>query len=99
MMKRCLYVALLAMMVAGPVHAASPKNGAKLYNVHCASCHGMQGRAEMPGVPDFKRHGLFKPDATLVNLVERGSRAMPAYRGLLSREEILDILAYIRSFY
>lgn len=98
-MKNLLAAVAACMLMVGAAQAASPVNGGKLYNLHCVSCHGHNGQAQMPGVPDFKRRGLFKPNTQMVNLVERGSGVMPAYRGLLSREEILDVLAYIRSFY
>lgn len=99
-------IALLGLMLAlgGPLYtgtaqAADPRNGAKLYNSHCASCHGPRGQGAMPGVPDFSRgQSLFRADAPLVQVIENGSGIMPAYRGLLSTQDILDVIAHLRTF-
>lgn len=82
------------------VQAADPRNGAKIYNHHCAGCHGAQGNGMMPGMPNFQRgEGLMKPDAALVQTLERGSGVMPAYRGLLTTQEMLDVVAYLRTIH
>ena len=81
-------------------HAADPRNGANLYNNHCAGCHGAQGNGVMPGMPNFLRgEGLLKSDATLVQTLERGAGMMPAFRGLLTTQELLDVIAYLRTMH
>lgn len=95
-------VALLAAVIftAAPVQAADPRNGAKIYNNHCAGCHGAQGNGMMPGMPNFLRgEGLMKPDAVLVQTLERGAGMMPAFRGLLTTQELLDVVAYLRTMH
>ena len=92
-------LALAGLMAAQSAQAADPRNGAKLYNMHCSSCHSVNGRGGMPGVPDFSRGGaLFKPDAKLVSVIEQGAGIMPAYRGLMSTNDILDVIAHLRTF-
>ncbi len=90
---------LLALMGwNGIVHAADPGNGGKIYATHCSSCHGEDGASTMPGTPDFsRRERLFKPDMALLVSIRDGISVMPAYRGLLTDQEILDIVAYLRS--
>ena len=79
--------------------AADPRNGAKLYNMHCESCHGSGGRGGvMPGVPDFSRgEGLFQSDAALVSLLEEGRGMKPSYLGLMTTRDMLDVIAYLRT--
>ena len=92
-------MALAGLLAVNTAQAADPRNGAKLYNMHCSSCHSVNGRGGMPGVPDFSRGGaLFKPDAKLVSVIEQGVGVMPAYRGLMSTRDILDVIAHLRTF-
>lgn len=80
--------------------AADPRNGSRLYNNHCADCHGAQGGGMMPGMPNFLRgEGLMKPDAALVQTLELGSGMMPGFRGLLTTQEMLDVVAYLRTMH
>lgn len=78
--------------------AADPQKGGKLYTKNCQSCHGANGTAQMPGVPDFRRgEGLFRSDDDLLQFIRNGSGMMPAYRGLLSDRDILDVISYLRT--
>ncbi len=93
-----LLLLAVAATAAGSAQAADPRNGAKLYNMHCAGCHGVRGTARMAGVPDFSRgQALFKSDPDLLLTIENGRGVMPAFRGLMSTREILDVLAYLRT--
>ena len=84
--------------IALPVSAADINNGGQLYARHCQTCHGDRGRPMMPGMPDFTRgEKLFQADASLVSSIKQGKSVMPAYRGLLTDEEILDVVAYLRT--
>ena len=94
-----LCAAVAGMLSAAQVQAANPLNGAKIYNMHCSSCHGPRGKGAMPGTPDFSRgQNLFVPDAQLVRAIEQGSGVMPAYRGLLTIQDIHDVIAHLRTF-
>ena len=91
-------LAMWVMLVVTPAQAADPRAGAKLYNMHCTTCHGARGVARMPGVPDFRRGGaLFKSDPQLLQMIEQGGGVMPAFRGLMSTYEIMDVIAYLRT--
>lgn len=79
--------------------AADVTKGAELYRLHCAGCHGGDGRPVMPTAPDFSRPAaLLKPDLLLLGVVRSGRGPMPAYRGRLRDAEILDIVAHLRTF-
>lgn len=83
--------ATAAMAASGDGGTSSP---AVLYQTHCADCHGNDGRG-VAGIDDL-RQGLSRPDPDIVLMLERGQGTMPAYQGLLSRRELLDIVAYVR---
>ena len=99
-MTRALAVALALAMVgfAGLAQAADPLKGAKLYNQRCADCHGSNGQPTMSGVPDFSRNqALMQSDLDLIRTISVGKGMMPAFQGLLSEQQILDVIAYLRT--
>lgn len=94
------FLLLSALFNGSVAQAADPTNGAKLYNRQCVDCHGAQGNGMMPGMPNFLRgEGLMKSDAALVQTLERGSGVMPAFRGLLTTQDMLDVIAYLRTMH
>lgn len=73
-------------------------NGREVYEMHCQTCHGMDGQSMEPGVPDFSRgEALYAPDVDLVQRLRDGDGHLPSYRGLLTDEELRDVVAYIRT--
>jgi len=89
------------------------KNGARLYKVHCASCHGSRGE----GDPDWRQrdadgslqspplngtgHTWHHPLAALYHVIMNGSPGgqgnMPAWKDKLSKEGALSIIAWFQS--
>ena len=95
--KAALMVALLALASASAL-AADVNKGRKLYASHCAGCHGSDGVPAMPGAPNFKRaEGMLRPDVQLLNGIKAGKGAMPGFFGILKEQEILDVIAYMRT--
>jgi cytochrome c6 len=97
-------LALLAFFVlsfgSGRAQAGDTINGGKLYAVHCVSCHGATGVNVMPDAPNFAQgEGLLKPDFVLLSSIKNGINAMPAYQGILSDQDILDVIVYLRTLY
>jgi cytochrome c6 len=92
-------VSILALLgPVGSAHAADPSKGAKFYRQYCADCHGNRGAPNMPGVPDFSRNQrLMQSDLALVKSISIGKGMMPAFQGRLSENDILDVIAYLRT--
>lgn len=78
------------------------RNGAHLYRIHCAICHGLPGQAlapigkgEFPKPPHlFKGHGVTDdPPGETYWKVANGIRltGMPAFSGALSEDEMWQI--------
>jgi len=83
---------------ASVAHAADVFKGRDYYANYCEVCHSVDGRGKVPGVPNFARgEGLMYSDLNLLGVVQQGKGAMPAYRGLLSERQILDVIAYLRT--
>jgi len=79
-------------------NAADMMRGQKVYMTHCVACHGPRGISVAPNTPNFaKGEGLSQPDMMLLQSVKMGKKAQPPFFGILSDQEILDSLAYIRT--
>lgn len=89
---------LLALWSSAAAHAADTTKGGSLYAAHCAACHGASGASVMPGAPSFARsEGLLQPDLVLLAAIKAGKNVMPAFQGMLSDRDILDVIAYLRT--
>jgi mono/diheme cytochrome c family protein len=80
------------------VRAADTIKGGEVYAEHCASCHGASGMSVMPNAPNFAQNeSLMQPDPSLLTSIRNGKNAMPAYQGILSDRDILDVIVYLRT--
>lgn len=100
-MKRHLAAAIAAaasLAASSLASGADIARGAGLYQRHCANCHGVSGISVWPGSPNLaRREGLMKPDRVLLQVLSTGRGVKPGFRGLLTDEEILDVIAYSRT--
>jgi cytochrome c6 len=93
-----LVVALLAFSFSGKLYAADTFKGQRLYNANCVICHGSSGESTLPGTPNLnRRENMLKPDFTLLASIRAGRNAMPAFQGILSDRDIMDVIAYVRT--
>lgn len=91
---------LLALGLHGTLQAADSIKGGRLYANHCARCHGASGISEMPGAPNFARgEAMLRPDMTLLSAIRTGKNAMPAFQGMLTDREIMDVIAHLRTLH
>jgi len=90
--------ALLILTCGATAQAADIFKGREVYELHCQTCHGIDGRSIEPGTPDFSRgESLFAPDSELVRQLRDGGGMKPAYRGMLTDNELRDVVAYVRT--
>jgi mono/diheme cytochrome c family protein len=93
-----IMAAVVAATVSGSLQAADIYKGKEVYDLYCQTCHGTDGRSMEPGTPDFSRgESLFAPDSELVRSLRDGGDFKPAFRGMLSDEELRDVIAYVRT--
>ena len=98
--RRVLFLARLGLlaMLPMPVFAADADRGQKLYSVHCAGCHGVDGISVMSQAPNLASFELLtQPDQSLVDVIRDGRNTMPQYLGILKESEILDVVSYLRT--
>ncbi len=95
---RLAVAAVLALVTVPVANAQDIFAGRTIYEDHCASCHGLDGRPTVPGTPDFSEgSSLFVSDAELIRVVKSGKSLMPAYDRVLKESEVLDVISYLRT--
>ena len=91
-------VLLATAALTGQAQAADVFAGSRIYDRHCEQCHGPDGRGLAAGTPDFQAGAaLMQPDLTIYRTVSGGKGGMPSFRGILDEQEILDVIAYLRT--
>lgn len=106
----CLIMCVSAQGLAEPVLTETQKkqikNGAKLFQQHCAMCHGKTGKGDGPVGKSLKppprnfqkaQFKYSKNDKELLAFIQKGKGAMPAWEKVLKPEQIQDIIAYIHT--
>lgn len=72
--------------------------GQKLYNMQCANCHGTERQGNGANFPKLTSLGRKYTPAQVMDILEKGRGAMPAYRHvpLADRQAIVDFLMDIQ---
>ncbi|HEC19918.1 MAG TPA: cytochrome c [Gammaproteobacteria bacterium] len=96
-----LFLGLLFLAAStGVALAGDPMKGRPLYVEHCSGCHGLNGQPQVAEVPNFKMgQGLMQSDQQMLDFVKRGKLVMPGFKGILTDDQILDIIAHVRTFF
>ena len=99
MIKYVRITALAALVAAAvPAGAVDLARGQRLYNLHCASCHGITGIPVMPDTPNLAmREGMNQPDIVIMQSLKMGKKNKPPFFGRLNDQELLDIVQYTRN--
>jgi len=97
-----------------PVDPDQLATGKRVYDATCAACHGAKGEGQpnwkvpvngvFPAPPhDGSGHTWHHPDQVLLEVIANGSglpnSAMPAYADILTEQERVAVLAYIKTFW
>jgi mono/diheme cytochrome c family protein len=91
------------------MHAgAQMAKGKSLYERHCLACHGVSGKGDgptgklvIPPAADLTSpESSKKTDAEWLSIIENGKpgTAMMGFKGQLSKADLQELVAYIRSF-
>jgi mono/diheme cytochrome c family protein len=87
-------------------NGSSNHQASQLFGKLCVLCHGPDGKGSgvrntMPAIPDFTRRGWHerRADPQLVQSILDGrGTGMPAFGAKISREQVRELVAFIRSF-
>ena len=98
-------------LLAGLAALSSPAttwaaNGQDVFTEHCASCHGVDGKARTPAGKKFRVKDLTESKLAESDIEKqivsgtqdaKGNARMPAFKGKLSPEEIAALVAYVKT--
>jgi mono/diheme cytochrome c family protein len=99
--KASLIISALTLVFSSAYTFASP--GADTFKARCAPCHGKTGKGDTKMGQHFRLRDLGSPDVQkqsedeLVAIIAKGKGKMPPYRAKLTREQIEDLVKFIRS--
>ena len=97
---RHVFVFALMALSISPALAGDPVKGREIYIEYCSGCHGLEGVPQVGEIPNFSLgQGLNKSDRDLLIYMKKGSDIMPAYEGVLTDREILDVIAHLRTLF
>lgn len=68
-------------------------SGEKIYTTYCLACHGADGAMGFSGATNLKTSMLSLDDR--IHVIAKGRKAMNAFKGILSEEEIEKVSLYI----
>jgi alcohol dehydrogenase (quinone), cytochrome c subunit len=90
--------------------AKSLDAGGKIYNGYCLTCHGADGKGQVPFLPPLAGNSVVMDNdpSSLINLVLNGAQTivakgapdsyrMPQYRVQLTDDEIASVLSFVRN--
>ena len=89
----------------GQSSSGNASRGSRVFGTYCANCHGQSGKGDGPIgqslVPPAANLTLLgkKSDKEILDTIRKGrpGTAMPSWKNDISAQEILDVLAYIRT--
>lgn len=88
----------LLLTAAASASAIDLARGQRLYNLHCAACHGITGIPVTPDTPNLSmREGMSQPDIAILQSLKMGKKSMPPMFGRLNDQELLDVIQYTRN--
>jgi mono/diheme cytochrome c family protein len=98
-------LAVFALLLGlGPVSAAADDSaGANVYKAKCLTCHAKDGSGNTPVGKSLQSADLRSPevqkksDAELTESISEGKGNMPAFKTLLSEDEIHSVMGYVRT--
>ena len=93
----------LAEAAMSPLILPPPGDGASIYAMSCARCHGADGRAQtskgkQTGAVDLTSDEWEPNDVRDTRIISKGKGRMPAFKRTLKPEEINSVVTYIRRF-
>ena len=95
-------VVLAGLVAICAISSPAQTAGETLFKTKCAACHGPDGKGEVPMGNKLGARNLSstevqgQSDAQLVDVMTKGKNKMPAYAGKLTKEQMADLVAYIR---
>ncbi len=88
-----------------PISEESVQRGKTIYQANCAGCHGAEGRGDgpagaalKPAPSNLKVMAPQHPAGDLAWKIAEGRGAMPAWKAVLSENDIWSVVNYLKQF-
>lgn len=100
--KLVMGVGAIALVLFLSLSGRAQETGESLFKAKCAMCHGPDGAGKTTMGQALKIPDLHSPevqklsDAELTQIVTKGKNKMPAYEEKLSKEQITQLVGFIR---
>lgn len=94
--------AIMALTLLFSSHAFA-QSGADTFKAHCSACHGAKGAGDTMIGRNLKLRALGsdevqkQSDEQLFAILSKGKNRMPAFERRLSKDQIRDLVQYVRS--
>lgn len=89
---------IVAALSVPSVVSADQAKAKRDYERFCAGCHGFNGMSVAPDAPNLRMNqGLLQFDLQLVQKLKMGSPKKPPMMGLLSDQDLQQVIIYSRS--
>lgn len=97
-MNRLIPISLaLLLAIPGSAMALDLARAKANYDRYCAACHGFNGMSVMPDTPHLRMNqGLLQQDMQLLTKLKQGGMRKPPMQGVLSDQDLLDVITYTR---
>jgi len=102
-MKNVLNLFLVVLVLALIFSTCAFAQGADTYKAKCAMCHGPNGAGDTVMGKNLKLRDLGSADVQkqsdddLATIIGKGKNKMPAFDGKLTKDQINDLVKYIRT--
>lgn len=70
-------------------------SGEQVYATYCVACHGADGAMGFSGATNLRNSNLTLEER--IHVITKGRKAMNAFKGILSAEEIENVSVYIET--
>jgi len=95
-------VAVVGAVVTDPMDSSGKTNanydlvahGKSVFLAQCALCHGEDGKKGLGGAKNLEETRLDKNQ--IMDLLLKGKNTMPSYRNVLSEQEMMAVVAYVK---
>jgi mono/diheme cytochrome c family protein len=98
-----IFIFVLLFVITQCSAVAEDSAGTDVYKAKCMTCHAKDGSGNTPVGKSLQSADLRspevqkKPDAELSESISEGKGNMPAFKTLLSADEIHSVLVYVRT--
>lgn len=96
-------IAIVTGTALAALNANEQSEAKAIYTMHCAMCHGQDGKGETPigkkfQIPDLHSAAVqTKSDAELTEIIENGKQKMPAFKSSLKPEQVKDLVEFVKA--